>query len=171
MGHFLRRKYPKDIIKDAAILARGKDRHSLLRQPPKNKSIEDKNKVFLITTYHPDDQCVPDITRHNWTLLDRNQATDNLFHKKLTCGYRRPKNLRDLLCKAKVGKQNGDELADLTYVPPTIVVAPPTLPAAPQKALTKQTTIRDLKKNQVIQLVPHSVHVPYLINLQGSQVQ
>ena len=115
-GHFLRRKYPMAIIKDAALLARSKSRAELLAQAQKDTNNADKDKVFLITTYHPGDRCVPDITRHNWPLLGRNQATETLFHKKLTCGYRRPKNLRDLLCKAKVGKQTSDELADPTHI-------------------------------------------------------
>ena len=145
-GHFLRRKYPLETITDAALLAREKDRATLLAPTPLSSNETDKEKVFLITTYHPDDQCVPDIARHNWPLLGRNQATETLFHKNLTCGYRRPKNLRDILCRAKVSKQQGDELADPTYIPP----APqPTTPAPPRKRPrlpAKQTSMRDFFK-------------------------
>ena len=57
-GHFLRRHYPLETIKNAALLARGSDRHSLLNPTTNDPNNDDKDKVFLITTYHPDDQCV-----------------------------------------------------------------------------------------------------------------
>ena len=142
-GHFLRRKYPLDLIKDAALLARGKDRDTLLT--PKEDKAADKDKVFLITTYHPDDQFVTNTARQNWPILGRNQATESLFHRKLTCGYRRPKNLRDLLCKAKVGKQEGDEVADPTYVSPlaNATLTPLTLEAPTPTPRTKQRSMLD----------------------------
>jgi len=142
-SHFLRRKYPIETIKDAALLAREQDRDTLLTQTEREPNSADKDKVFLITTYHPDDQCVPDITRHNWPLLGRNQATENLFHKKLTCGYRRPKNLRDLLCRAKVGKLPGDELADPTYDPTANPPVAPDPAPVPLRIAKKQTTMHD----------------------------
>ena len=145
-GHFLRRKYPIELIRDAAVLARGKTRELLLT-PSSNKA-EDKDKVFLITTYHPDDQCIPTIARNNWPLLGRNQTTETLFHKKLTCGYRRPKNLRDLLCRAKIGKQKGDEIADPTFtatITAPVISDPAPAPTAP-KPKTKQRSILEFTR-------------------------
>ena len=135
-------------------MARNLDRQTLLNPRPKDPNSDDKDKVFLITTYHPDDQCVPNITRHNWSLLGRNQATETLFHKKLTCGYRRPKNLRDILCKAKTGRQTGDETVDPGYVaPPPPAVLVPTLQTVPRKAV-KQTSMLDFLKYQDTNRLP-----------------
>ena len=162
-GHFLRRKYPLKIIKDAALLARGLSREHLLSQTPKDQTSADKDKVFLVTTYHPGDRCVPDIARHNWSILGRNQATETLFHKQLTCGYRRPKNLRDLLCKAKVGKQTGDELADPTYVP-TATMAQEATPIEPPRIARKQTSIKDFLQKPPIE-TSNSTNTASLPNL------
>ena len=136
--HFLRRKYPLELLHQAAILARSKDRTTLLEQTDTTQE-EEVNKVFLITTYHPHDQLVPDITRNNWEILGRNQTTDNLHQRKLVCGFRRPKNLRDLLCKARVTKIPGDELVDPEYVaPPTPIIQPRVM-----TKITRQTSMLD----------------------------
>ena len=39
-------------------------------------------------------------------------TTENLYKLKLTCGYRRPTSKRDLLCRANLSCQPGDDLAD-----------------------------------------------------------
>ena len=136
--HFLRRKYPLELLHQAATLARGKVRSTLLEPTDATPDDTGPEKVFLITTYHPHDQLVPTITRRNWHILGKNQTTDFLHQRKLTCGYRRPKNLRDILCKATVQKLPGDELVDPEHVtPPTTV----TTPMAPHVA--RQTSILD----------------------------
>ena len=98
--HFLRRKYSLDLLLQAVTLARGKDRDILLNRADATTQEEDKNQVFLITTYHPHNQLIPNIAKHNWNILGRNQTTENLHNRKLVCGFRRPKNLRDVLCRA-----------------------------------------------------------------------
>ena len=55
--HFLKRGYPIELLEEAALLARRKDRMLLLHPdiPLHNKEEENQNKVFLITTYNPND--------------------------------------------------------------------------------------------------------------------
>ena len=67
------------IIKDAPLLARAKNRDTL--HQPIDKKVSDKDKVFLTTTYHQDDQFVPTIARQNWPILDRNPTMKSLFHR------------------------------------------------------------------------------------------
>ena len=52
-AHFLKRGYPLDLIKEAALKARETNRVSLLH--PGDKPNDTNDKVFLITTYHPHD--------------------------------------------------------------------------------------------------------------------
>ena len=88
--HFKRRGYPLELILEAAIKARQLDRTTLLDTGgPKDET--DANKVFLITTYHPNDQTARNIARQNWEILGQSPTTENLYSKKLTIGYRRQK--------------------------------------------------------------------------------
>ena len=133
--HFLRRKYPLELLHQAAILARSKNRTQLLEpRQTQTTPTDEVEKVFLITTYHPHDQLIPTMARDNWNILGRNQTTDFLHKRKLTCGYRRPKNLRDLLCKARVPHLAGDEQAD----PEHVDLAPP-LPQEPQPTINQKS--------------------------------
>ena len=65
--HFLRREYHQDFIFDAAILARRLDREILLR----GKEVDHKQaeKVFFITTVHPNDHSLRDLVHKNWDIL------------------------------------------------------------------------------------------------------
>ena len=108
--YFLQRGYPLDLIKEAALKARETNRLSLLHPGVKNK--DNNDKVFLITTYHPHDHSLRNILFQNWDILGRSPTTDFVHKRKLMCGYRRPKNLRDHLMTAKVPYKLGDEAAD-----------------------------------------------------------
>lgn len=77
----------------------------------KNKN-EDDDSIFLITTFHPSDHTVREIVYNNWDILGKNDETNFLFRKKLRIGYRRPKNIRDLLVHANIPRKLGDEAVD-----------------------------------------------------------
>ena len=115
--HFLRRLYPIDLLEEAAILARRQDRDLMLNKPKTLK--ENKDQVFLITTYHPTDTGVVDVVRSNWDLLGKSPTTQFIHTKKLICGYRRPKNMRDFLVRAAIPYRQGDEAHDPNHLPPT----------------------------------------------------
>ncbi len=104
--HFIRRNYPPIILDEAIELAKSKKREDLLKV--KTKKDEDQNKVFLITTHHLQQNFVPNLVRKNWPILGRNNTTMFLHEKHLVCGYRRPKNLRDILMRAKVKPKTED---------------------------------------------------------------
>ena len=148
-AHFLKRGYPVKLLQEAATMARSKDRHLLLQE---SDSInEQKDRLFLITRYHPHDRCLPNIFHQNWNILGRSITTQHIQNKQLVCGFRRPKNLRDILVRAKVPYKPGDEEADPSHTCFSKTQETPTHPApgrVSQKSITdfftpSTTTPRD----------------------------
>jgi hypothetical protein len=108
--YFLQRDYPMKLLEEAAILAESKDRNELLKD--KLAKDDDKiDKVLLITTYNPNFHDLRHIVYDNWEMLGKSPATDFLFEKKLMCGYRRPKNIKDILVRAEIPYKEGDGAA------------------------------------------------------------
>ena len=99
------------LLEEAATLARQKDRSRLLESTREVQVNDQKDKVFLITTFHPTDQALRQIVLKNWDLLGKSPTTSFLHEKKLMVGYRRPKNLRDILVKANLPFLPGDDKA------------------------------------------------------------
>jgi hypothetical protein len=116
--HFVRRGYPISLLQEAAIMARRKDRGELLN-PQNNSGVGNtQEKVFLINTFHPSDHSLREIVHKNWNILGGNPSTEFIFDRKLVVGYRRPKNLRDILVRALIPFREGDEVADPDFIPP-----------------------------------------------------
>jgi len=97
--NFLRRGYPLNLLEDAAIKARRLDRNILLAPKP-NDTTKKLEEVILVTTYDPSQDILRNITKENWDYLGKSPITTFIHQKKIMVGYRRPKNLRDLLVKA-----------------------------------------------------------------------
>jgi len=99
---FLERGYSKDILERALNKVKSQNRNDLLIN--KNTKTLDKEKInfFSITTYHPSGNIVKDTILSSWDLLNRSTATRDLHDKKIIFGYRRNKNLRDLLVTSKL---------------------------------------------------------------------
>jgi hypothetical protein len=104
--HFKRRGYPNDTIEEALILARRKDRESLLQPPSTPKERTNDDNLFLIRTYHPCDNPLKDIIHQNWKVLGRTHTTESLYNQRIIFGNRRNKNLRDLLVRAALPPEN-----------------------------------------------------------------
>ena len=105
-----------------AIMARRLERNILL---DKVKATKESNKysVFIITTFHPSDHNIREVVHKNWDILVQSPTTDSLFQKKLVVGYRRPKNLRDLLVCAAIPRLATDNLVDPNYKEPVMISA------------------------------------------------
>ena len=56
--------------------------------------------MILVTTFEPAQDVLRSITQNNWDYLGKSPTTQFLHQKRIMMGYRRPKNLRDLLVKA-----------------------------------------------------------------------
>ena len=101
--HFLRAKYPPAILQKAFSKAFHLDRDSLLKPKEDNQDPDAYlDEIFLITTYHPSGRILGDIVKQNWDMLDKSSATREVINWKVTQGFRRPKNIRDLLVRALV---------------------------------------------------------------------
>ena len=80
--HFQRREYPDDLILDVAILTRRMGRSTLLQSTNK---VPDTNKerIFAITTVHPNDHILQEIVWKNWDILGQSAHTEYIFQKSL----------------------------------------------------------------------------------------
>ncbi len=65
-----------------------------------------ENSLFLITTNSPEYSGINDLVRENWDILKRSSTTKILAETRIIFGYRRPKNLKDLLIQAKLPALN-----------------------------------------------------------------
>ena len=100
---FHKANYPDETIQNGFDKAYYIDRSSLLKKGPStdNKQKDDP-KLFLITDHHPSFRAVLDIVSNNWDMLDNSSSTRPLLQIPVVRGFRRPKNLRDLLVRAKL---------------------------------------------------------------------
>jgi len=108
-SHFLRRNYPPTQVEDAIIEVRRTSRESLLHPPVKPPKEDFFSDLFLVSTFNPDATPLRDIVTENWPLLGRTNNTESLFSKRIIFGYRRNKNLSDLLVHAKLAKPPTDD--------------------------------------------------------------
>ena len=110
--HFIRRGYPTDLVVKAFKKALQMDRSSLLRPPePKDKANESN---ILVTSYNPGFQGLKTVVQENWDILGKSCATREIHKKRVLTSFRRPKNLRDALVRAKLPKTKP---ADNTVTP------------------------------------------------------
>ena len=100
--NFLRRGYPENLIIEAIIGARRKDRKILLTPQPAQTPDSNLENSFLVTTFNPDCTPLRAIVEDNWSILGRTVYTEGVFQHPPTFGYRRNKNLKDLLVQAKL---------------------------------------------------------------------
>ena len=100
--HFQRRGYPSPLLEDAVLKARRIPRSDLLKKPSTDTVKTESGDIIMVTRYHPDHDILRNIVQNNWDFLGKTTTTQHLFDKKLMVGYRRPKNLRDMIVRADV---------------------------------------------------------------------
>ena len=99
--HFQRRGYPTPLLEKAALAARRIPRENLLNKVA-IASEQTDSKLIMVTRYHPHHDTLRDIVTGNWDFLGKTTTTQFLYDQKLMVGYRRPKNLRDMIVRADV---------------------------------------------------------------------
>ena len=102
-GHFHRAGYPKKLLQEAFGKAYRLQRQKLLEYKPPTVDIQtdqEEKRLYLITTYHPSGSLLDKIISKNWDLLDRSSSTRPLLDYQIIKGFRRPKNVRDILIRA-----------------------------------------------------------------------
>ena len=105
--NFIRADYPPKVIREAFAKVYHLDRDQLLN--PTNPIVieeEEKENTFLITTFHPNFRECDKIVQNNWDILEKSSSTRPLIKLNLIKGNRRAKNLRDILVRARLPKNN-----------------------------------------------------------------
>ena len=100
--HFHNAGYPNKLIQESFERAFYQDGDALLIPKPDTKAVRDDNKLFLITTHHPTFRGVINVVSKNKELLDKSSSTRPILQVGIIHGFRRCKNLRDLLVRAKL---------------------------------------------------------------------
>ena len=101
-AQLIQRGYPKERLVESSIKAYNQDRDSLLKPKTNKDTTEKKEEIFLTTTYNRTFPGLRNQVESTWELLGRSSTTRHIGEKTLRVGYRRPKNLRDYLVKAKL---------------------------------------------------------------------
>ena len=76
------------------------------RQKARDLNRAEQIPTVLVFTYQPNFGGLQEICKNNWDLLKRSTATKELSEQKIIYGYRRPKNLKDILVRAKLPTTN-----------------------------------------------------------------
>ena len=113
-SHFIRRGYPKYLVKNALTRAELQDRNTLLnktRDTTTKDNPSDKNdqSFYLVVTHNPKNPPLRDIVYDNWPLLNKSKTTRTLADVNITFGLRRNKNLSDYLIRASTKTNNTDK--------------------------------------------------------------
>ena len=104
--HFLRRGYPAPSIKGAFIEALHRERASLLK--PKTQKDSKGDQSIIVSTYNPGFKGLRPLVQSNWDILGRSCSTRKIHQTKLTAAYRKPKNLKDILVRARLPSKATD---------------------------------------------------------------
>ncbi len=75
---------------------------------------ETEKLVSLLTDYTPQSDDLAKLVKKNWGIVQRSSTTKNLAKNRAVIGYRRPKNLRDLVVRAKISQHSNIERAPLS---------------------------------------------------------
>ena len=108
-SHFIRRGYPKHLVKTALIRAELQDRTNLLKKERTVKATKENDQSFyLVVTHNPKNPALRDIIKENWPLLNKSKTTRTITGANLVFGSRRNKNLSDLLVRASTKTQSSN---------------------------------------------------------------
>ena len=101
VGHvpFSRHSYKLDILPNAYARVNILDHASLISAVEKKGKSEET--LILTVTYYPSFTLLKDIVWKCWDLVKKSSSTKSLSENKIINAYKRLKNLRDILVKAK----------------------------------------------------------------------
>ena len=104
--HLTKRGYKKPIIKRVIEETRKINRNDTLRYKNKDKP---NTRTPLVVTYHPDLPPLAQIVNKHFSILQTNDKLKQVFPEPPLISYRRPKNLRDLIVRAKLPSDAPEE--------------------------------------------------------------
>ena len=97
-SHLCNRGYKVHTVQSAIDEITTKDRQTLLQYKEK----KDNSRVPLVTTYHPVLKNLNSILRKNLPILHTNERMAELFKDPPMAAFRRPRNLKDMVVRAKL---------------------------------------------------------------------
>ena len=89
------RGYPSDMLSES--LKKVSELSQLKALTPQEKT--DTNELFMISEYHPQNPNLKAIFVKYWPIIERISSTQSLRTYSIKFGYRKPKNLQDILCR------------------------------------------------------------------------
>lgn len=95
------RGHPHQKIKAAIARARSLNRTDLLKE----KTADNKLIIPLILEYNPQNLRANRLVKQAWNYITNKPRNDNLDKNKIITAYRRPANLRDLLCPSSLSNR------------------------------------------------------------------
>ncbi len=105
-NHLLIRGYPRECLNQAILKVSKLSQKEALAEKDQNNSSggEGKKSLYFISDFNPTNPDFKAIIQKYWPLLDRSSGTRALTDCNLIFGYRRPKNIRDIVTSAKLPK-------------------------------------------------------------------
>ena len=100
--HFHQADYPLKLIQESFERAYHQDRKQLLIPKPDTSKYLGDDNLYLVTTFHSTFNEVNKIVTSNMGLPDKSSSTCPALRARLVRGFRRCKNLRDHLVRAKL---------------------------------------------------------------------
>ena len=101
--------YPKEALLETMLKAYNKGRIAALLPRPTNHRAPEVENIYLTTTYNAAYMGLQTQVSSTWDLLGQSSTTRFLQEKPLKLGYRRPKNLRNILVRAKLPNITDDQ--------------------------------------------------------------
>ena len=105
--HLLDRGYKRGEIESQVNRVKGLDRRDLL---DRSQNEEDDSRIPLVLTDHPAFFKVHEILRNCSNTLFEDEKHRNLFHNKMFVSFRRAKNLKDTLVRAKLKPSDEEQV-------------------------------------------------------------
>ena len=102
--YFSIRGYPTELVTDAFCRVNSIDRKLILTE--KLPKVEDNKKLFLILDYNPSLPLIKEWIEELWPILYKSSGTRILVGRIPIIGYRRPKNLQDILVSSDLPEKN-----------------------------------------------------------------
>ena len=109
--HFIRRGYPKHLVKGALERTDNLNRDDLLNNETLKKHSDptDPQKFYCVTTHNPLNPPLRQIVTSNWDILGKTKTTRVILDSEIIPGLCRNKNLSDHLVRASTSTQlDGD---------------------------------------------------------------
>ena len=100
--HFIEKGYPKTILNKAIDKCTEFQQADLLTAKKKQDlNDNDAKPLFLVNTFRPCKNSLTMAVKTNWPILGRSKTTKDLYRSRLMTSYKRPKNLREQLVRAR----------------------------------------------------------------------